>query len=433
MGMSEFPNRDDSKQAACARLRRMRLIATLLLVGMGGVFILSCLGRTRWEWLHWPQAFAEAALVGGLADWFAVVAIFRHPLGLRIPHTAVLRARKPEIAKAIATFVVENFLARGVVASRLARVDLARLMGTWLEVEAAFFAGGICKAVPQVLASLNSSDMTALIQSRLQKHFEALPLAPLAGRLLGVLTAGGRHEVLLDEALLLAERLLYQHRNALEESIRSEVPLPDYILIPMLSLEQVKDSIASWVAEKLVTRMQEFLAAASRNRTHPVRAEFTARVNRLVVELQESPEYLLKGEELKRELLSNAALREYAEGIWGEIRAAFEKAADAGEQGALHRAVVGAIGAFAETLRASGGAASGLNTGLREWVGTLVESQRHAAAAFIEETVAGWDPEEMSRKIEEEVGADLQFVRINGTIIGGLAGLLIHALGLLAR
>lgn len=422
-----------SKEAAWQRLERMRLAATLLLAGMGGVFLLCCLGRARWEWLHWPQAFAEAALIGGLADWFAVVAIFRHPLGLRIPHTAVLRARKPEIARSIASFVVENFLARGVVASRLAGLNLARLGADWLQTEAAFFAGGICRAVPPMLASLNPGDITALIQNRLQKHVDALPLAPLAGRLLGILTAGGRHEVLLDEALLLAERLLHQHRSALEAGIRSEIPLPDYILVPMLSLEQVKGTIAAWVAEKLVSRMQEFLAAASRDRSHPVRAEFTARVNRLVLELQDSPDYLKKGEELKQELLSNAALKEYAEGIWVEIRGALEKAAAAGEDGALYRAVVSAIAAFAETLRSSGGGYSGLNAGLREWVCTLVESHSGAAGSFIEETVAGWDPEEMSRKIEEEVGADLQFVRINGTIIGGAAGLLIHAIGLLAR
>jgi uncharacterized membrane-anchored protein YjiN (DUF445 family) len=430
---SEFPPEGGSKQDARERLRRMRLAATLLLAAMGIVFILCRLAGERWEWLHWPQAFAEAALVGGIADWFAVVAIFRHPLGLKIPHTAVLRARKPQIATAIATFVVDNFLAREVVESRLARVDLARLGGDWMQREAAFFAKCICEAVPRVLASLHSGDMATLIQSRLQTHIDALPLAPLAGRLLGVLTAGGRHEVLLDEALLIAERLLQQHRKALEAGIRNEIPLPDYVLLPVLSLEQVKDSIATWVAEKLVTRIQEFLATASRDRAHPVRAEFTARVNRLVVELGESPEYLQKGEELKRELLGNSALREYAEGIWTEIRGALEKAAAAGEGGGLYRAVAGAVGAFAETLREAGGEASGLNAGLREWVCNLVESHRQTAGAFIEETVAAWDPEEMSRKIEEEVGADLQFVRINGTIIGGLAGLAIHAVGLLAR
>jgi uncharacterized membrane-anchored protein YjiN (DUF445 family) len=407
--------------AAEGRLRRMRWMATGLLVGVSVLFVGARLG-SRWEpGLEWVQAFAEAAMVGALADWFAVVALFRHPFGVRIPHTAILVERQGALAEALGRFVSENFLRREVVAGRLERVDLVGFAVGWLERESAVVARGVCVALPRVLEVLGEERVRGLIVEQLRRHLGAVPLAPMVGRVLGVLTSGGKHEVLLDEALRIAARILDENSHQVMESVERQVPLPE----EFFGLN-VRRPVAEYVARKMVLALQDFLHSAGTQRGHPVRRRFTERVQRWVEELQRSPEAFAKGEDLKREVLGSPLLAEYAERVWVDLRGWLAEAA-AEEGGELEGRVAGVLEGVAAGLRGDAALVARLNGWLREGLAGLVETHRTGFGELIEETVRGWDGVEMAQKLEREVGADLQFIRINGTLIGGLIGVLIHA------
>ncbi len=404
----------------------MQRRALALLLSMFGLYLACHTGGNRWPWLSWPKAFAEAAIVGGLADWFAVVALFRHPLGLPIPHTAILRRRKPYIAATVAAFVVENFLAREVLLRHLGKVDFVALVTGWLQRESSFLARNLAGLLPRLLDLVDQKALAAVVHGQIVRQAARLPLAPFTGKLLGILTDGGRHEVLLDEGLRLAGQLLAEHREAIEEAIRKEVPLPDYLLVPgVFSLEEIKKSIAAWVAQKLVDRVHLLLKEAASSREHPVRRRFTQRVERLVEDLQVSPEYARKGEELKGELLSSPMLYEYVESASLELVAYFKGRLEDGGPG-----VADALERAAKALGEAVGQDAELRLRLNDWLkGTAcawVETHRPQFEAVIRETIEGWDADQLSRKLEIEVGADLQFVRMNGTLIGGSVGLVLH-------
>jgi uncharacterized membrane-anchored protein YjiN (DUF445 family) len=409
------------------RLLRIKRVATLLFLAMVVLFVTSHLGRRvnpAWGWL---EAFAEAAMVGALADWFAVVALFRRPFGLPIPHTAILPTRKDEIAATLGNFVVENFLNREVVRKRLDQLNLVALALGWVRGSASELASHLCRIFPRILESLDHEEMAGLIQLQLERQILALPLAPLGGRILEMLTAGGRHEALLDEVLQQAGRLLAEHYQSIKQSIESEVPLPEHIL--GISLKALREPIVEWIADKLVAKVQSVLTDAGADREHPVRKRFRARVEQLVIDLKCSPEYAAKGEVLKRELLANPALRGYAAGIWSEIRRWLESAAQPGSrlQGRLETMIFDS----ATALQADPVFVEKINQWLRETLSDLIEKHRHGFGQMIEDRVSAWDPVEMSEKLELEVGADLQYIRINGTLIGGLVGLLIHTISTL--
>lgn len=408
------------------RLGVMRRRALVLLLLMAALYVGCLAGFSRWPLLAWPRAFAEAAIVGGLADWFAVVALFRHPLGLPLPHTAILQQRKQHIAKAVACFVVENFLSRRVLLQRGGEFDFAAQAFGWARREAGFLAKNLASFLPRLLDSLDKTEVATLLHGQIVRQVANLPLAPFAGRLLGVLTAGGRHEVLLDEGLRMAGQLLAEHRGAIEDAIRREVPLPDYFLLPgVLSLEQIKKSIAAWVAQKLVDRVHLLLTEAAESRVHPVRLRFTQRVELLVAELQGSAEYLRKGEELKQELLSSPALLEYVEAAWVELLL-YVRGQVALGGGSVEAAIGGTVHSVVEALAVDPKLGARINGWLKEAACDWVQTHRPQFESAIRETIEGWDAAELSRKLELEVGADLQCVRMNGTLIGGGVGLLLH-------
>lgn len=404
----------------------MQLRALALLLGMVVLYVGCHLGVSRWPALSWVNAFAEAAIVGGLADWFAVVALFRHPLGIPIPHTAILPRRKQHVAKTVATFVVENFLARGVLVRRMGDFDFVAPATLWVRREADFLAKNVATLVPRLLDSLDKTEVAAVLHRQIVRQAANMPLAPFAGKLLGFLTAGGRHEVLLDEGLQMAGQLLAEHRGAIEDAIKREVPLPDYLFLPgILSLEHIKKSIAAWVAQKLVDRVHLLLTEAASSRGHPVRQRFTLRVERLVAELQVSPEYLQKGEELKQEMLSSPLLLESIEAAWlGLVHYAKEQVQGGG--GSVVGAIKQAVHAILKAMEADPTLGARLNEGLKGAACDWVDTHRPQFEAAIRETIEAWDAAELSRKLELEVGADLQCVRMNGTLIGGTVGLLLH-------
>jgi uncharacterized membrane-anchored protein YjiN (DUF445 family) len=224
----------------------------------------------------------------------------------------------------------------------------------------------------------------------------------------------------------MAGQLLAEHRGAIEEAVRREVPLPDYFLLPgVFSLEQIKKSIASWVAQKLVDRVHLLLTEAAVSRKHPVRQRFTQRFELLVEELQRSPEYLRKGEELKQELLSSQVLLDYVAAAWVGLLKYFRGEVQTGG-GTVLEAIGDGFQWVGDALAGEPEFGARLNGWVKATACDWVQAHRPQFEEAIRETIEGWDATELSRKLELEVGADLQCVRMNGTLIGGGVGLLLH-------
>ena len=421
----------DSTTPKLERLRGMRRLASGLLALMAAAFAAASCLEPRWPALSWLRAFAEAAMVGALADWFAVVALFRHPFGLPIPHTAILRRKKDEVGGALADFVVTNFLTREVIAARLSGLDLAKAVTDWLGRNGAAVAEKGCAFIPRVLDALDDEDVARLIQTQLREHVGSLRAAPALGSLLSVLTADKNHELLIQGMLPVLGRLVEENREQLVSGIESELPIPDRIGTIPIPTSGLKTQVAKYIADKAVDKVQRVLADAAEDPDHRLRVEFTKRLEAFIADLKTSPEFEAKGEELKAELLANPLAGEYTRQVWAKLKRFMQDDA-AKPDSEIRRSLTDLVASLAAGIDKDEALRAKLNAGLRSGVTEFVASHAPEAGRVIRDTIAGWDGAEMAGKLEAEVGTDLQFIRINGTLIGGLVGLLLHALGVLA-
>jgi uncharacterized membrane-anchored protein YjiN (DUF445 family) len=407
-----------------ARLVAMQRVATALLVAAALLYAVTLAWEARHPWLSWVRAFSEAAMVGGIADWFAVTALFRHPLGLRIPHTAIVPSRKDRIGAALGNFVQRFFLAPDVVTAKLAAAHPAQRLGAWLAVPANAHrvSGQLAAVLHRGAALLRDEDVQRVVDRGIMARLRGVPAAPLAARALELLTAGGRHHALLDDALRLLARLLEENDAVIRERIRAESPW----WVPGRMEEKLGDRIVGGV--------ERTLAAVAADPAHPLRQRYDEAVARFTASLREDPATMARAEQLKLELLAHPAVAAFAQELWGDAKARLAAYADRtadhaaagpeGEPDAITRWLV----ALGERLQGDAALAATLDGGIARVVVAVVEQGRAEVAALIAGTVASWDAEATSRKIELQVGRDLQFIRINGTLVGGLVGVVLHAL-----
>jgi uncharacterized membrane-anchored protein YjiN (DUF445 family) len=410
----------DAQQILDGRaLQHMRHIATGLLLCMALIFLITRALEPRYGWLGFVRSFAEAAMVGALADWFAVVALFRHPLGLPIPHTAIIPRNKDRIGAGLGRFVESNFLAPEIVAQKLADADLAGGFARWLNqprtIEA--LASRLSRFVPTLLDMLDDKDLRALIQTTIVGRLDRIELAPLTGELLELMTREGRHRPLVDEILYHARELV----RAYEPSIRSAVRDQTGWLWRKLGVDAM-------VCDKLLSAAEETLNAACEDPEHEWRIKLDEQLARFAEELKTSPVLQAKVEAFKHELLERPALGDYLLGVWNDLRSYV--AADVTKpESRIRRHVAEALNALAARLLSDEWARRKLNRLLRRGIEESATAGRSAIAELIATTVHKWDAQTVSRKIELAVGKDLQFVRISGTLIGGLVGVFLHSVG----
>ncbi|MES1199857.1 MAG: DUF445 domain-containing protein [Pseudomonadota bacterium] len=400
-------------------LARMRLIATLLLIAMSGLYAAAAMQPgTGWAYV---RAFAEAAMVGGLADWFAVTAIFRRPFGLPIPHTAVIPRNKARIADALGEFVAVNFLAPHVVAQRLAQHDLATSLSTHMAdaENARRIADGLIDAAPSVLDLLDDQVVAEFLRRQLAELSKDTRLSAAIGRGLQVLTDQGRHQPVLDAALVEGWRALGEH----EDAIRAQVSARTNWLLRLISVDDR-------AADALIRAIEDTLKDIARDPNHPARQRVTNVLQRFADDLQNSPELRARVEQIATDMLAHPAVANYFASLGQSLKAALRSGAEAPDS-ALRRAVADAITRLGAALLADDDVRQSLNVRLRA---LLVEAAgRHGGdvAKLISETIRGWDTATVVDKLEQNVGRDLQYIRINGTLIGGLVGLAIHQATLL--
>jgi len=396
----------------------MRRVATGLLIAVSILYVIAYVLERTHPWVAYVRAFAEAAMVGALADWFAVTALFRHPLGIPIPHTAVIPRSKDRIGEGLGRFVEENFLAPRIVAEKIQATDLAGGLAHWLSDprNSTAAATGLMRGLAMIANSLSDDALRQLIRKYLLARVERTELSPLLGRILAALMAQQGHDRLVDAMLRKAAELVREY----EPQLRHAVSVRTSWLWRRLSVDRK-------VADRLVTVLDEILSTAAEDPEHVLRTRINDALEQLCQQLRSSPQFLAEGERLKKQLLEQPAFEEYLRGVGRELVdqiAAHAAGQDASIDSPLAEWLRGIAGKVLsdEPLRAE------LNVMLRAAVIRMFELQRHEVAHLIADTVKQWDADTLSSRMEGAIGADLQYIRVNGTLIGGLAGLLIHIL-----
>ncbi len=403
-------------------LRRMKRLATGLLVAVTLLFVGALLLERRYPWVGFVRAFAEAAMVGALADWFAVTALFRHPLGLPIPHTAIIPRRKDSIGVSIGRFVEDNFLSEDVLISRMRALHvLQRAAGA---IQQPLVSDQIAKhattAINNVLRVIDDADVQAVIERSVIARIQATQPAPLLGRILAALLAGRRQPELVQELIKVTEHVLEEYKAAIRIKIRQETPwwLPQ--------------SVDRHISERLFETVGSTLHAVSVDPNHPFHDRFHALLYEFIERLQHDPATIARGEALKADLLSNPIVREFSASLWAEIKVALA-AQSANPESTLHATIEHGVRQFGELLLRDEILADKINGWVERLVIYASQEYRHQFGQLIAVTVSKWDADVTSTKIELQIGRDLQFIRINGTVVGGLAGLVIYCVSLVLR
>ncbi len=404
-----------------SELRTMKLRATAMLVVAAVVFIAIRVfaGEDGDKGvLGYVQAAAEAAMVGGLADWFAVTALFKHPLGLPIPHTAIVPKRKDEIGRGLGEFVKENFLDPAVLSNRLDEIDMASKLGDWMgEPRVAHqLSGQLVSVLGGITEVLNDEEAQATLERILRDRIEDYPVAPLAGRMLTAAVEGGHHETIFDSSIKGTAKLVHENQDLLRRRLGEESPW------------WVPDTLDDRVFDRVYEAIHNFINEVAGNPNHELRDQFHEKSVEWAAKLQDSPELIERGEELKTELMDHPEFNNLTAQLWEGLKESVGSAANDPDSD-LRQRLEGVVATFGERLQTDPELRTKVNRWLESAVGQIAERSGPELADFIADTVTRWDSEETADRIELQVGRDLQFIRINGTVVGGLAGLVIHAIG----
>jgi uncharacterized membrane-anchored protein YjiN (DUF445 family) len=413
-GLEREPAELRARRLAAARRR-----ATALLAGVTAVFVAVTVAGLHGMFVGYVQAGAEAAMIGGVADWFAVTALFRRPLGLPIPHTALLVERKDQFAATLGQFVQENFLNADVLAERVRSAGLASRLATWLgdTANAASFAGHTADLAVTIAEALRDEDAQRVLTAELTRAVNAVDLAPVAGRALRVIIAGGHHAELFTTIVSAADRYLADNYYELRERFEAEAPR----WVPDLAYRRIFD--------RLHTRLRHRLTAMAADPDDEARHQFDAWIAGLPDRLETSRELRERGERFKRDVLGSAGMREWSSSLWTRAKETLQTQAADPESELRHR--------LADALAAAG-RRLGSDRRLQDSLERVVESGARALADQFHDELAGlvtgtiqlWDAAEASSQLELLLGRDLQYIRINGTVVGAGVGLTLHAIAL---
>lgn len=398
---------------------RMRIAATAALVAMAVLFTATHIWTDDTGVWGYVRAFAEAGLVGGLADWFAVTAIFRRPLGLPIPHTAVIPRNKQRIADAVGRFIADNFLDPVLVAERLEQSDPGAQIGQLMadRSQARKLADGLTGALPDILAFLDDEAVARFWRQRVAEQAQGARLAPAFGAVLEALTAGGKHQVLLNAGLDEAFKALSEHEDRIRTAVREQSPR----LLRFTRMDRR-------VSDALIAAIEDLLHDMAVEPEHPMRMRVTELVNDFAIGLRDDPALQARIETIVTEALAHPALAGMAEAGWLEGKQAVLNDAARGEESRIAAYVTDALVSLGEAILKDEEARAAFNARLRPVAVHLAERHGPDVARIVSDTIASWDAGTIVEKLESNVGQDLQYIRLNGTLIGGLIGVTLHAL-----
>jgi uncharacterized membrane-anchored protein YjiN (DUF445 family) len=397
-------------------LTRMKRLATGLFLLAAAVF-LACvlLGPDAGSWVGYVRATAEASMVGALADWFAVTALFRRPLGLPIPHTAIIPRKKDQIGESLGTFVQENFLTRAVVEEKLTTIDVPGRLGGFLAApgRAERLAGDASAVLTALTELLKDDELQPAVAALVDRKLHETPAAPVLGRVLELVVEGDRHQEVLSVALRVLARFLEENRVVFRAQLGDASPA------------WVPDWVDDRVFDRVFAALQTFLEEVGEDPRHELRRSYDVRLRAYIDALRTDPATAARVEEFKKDLLEHPAVRTWSGSLWTNAKnAVLSAAADPNSE--LRARVAGMIAEGARMLQTDPTLRELVQRHTHSIAGYLVERFSADIADLVSSTVARWDTEETSRRIELQVGRDLQWIRVNGTVVGGLAGLVIY-------
>ncbi len=411
---------DAPGQDRASDLKRMKLVATSMLGLATAIFVVASIYKEQAVWIGFVQATAEAAMVGAIADWFAVTALFRHPLGLKIPHTAIIPRRKDSLAYDFGLFVQRNFLSEEVVANRLRRVNVAKYVAHWIaQPENSRTVADIgATAMRGLLQVVKDEEVQVIIENGLVAQIRKVQVSPLLGSVLSMVTSGERKNELLSGAFNLASSLMEENKEAILAKISRETPwwLPE--------------AVDHRIYEKFVIALDSTLQDINADPEHPLHAKFSGLIDRLLTDLQESPEMIARGEALKEEFLQDPGVQDFASSLWLDVKTGLLSHNNSPGPN-IQRPIQVWVEKLGQTLLTDIAMQEKINQWTENAARYLVSSYGVEVQKLITYTISEWDPKATADKIELQVGKDLQFIRINGTLVGGLVGLLIHTVSVL--
>jgi uncharacterized membrane-anchored protein YjiN (DUF445 family) len=404
--------------ARAAELRRVKALATLVLAGTLTLFVTAKLLLPLHPVFGFVAAFAEAATIGGLADWYAVVALFKRPLGLPIPHTAIIQGNQHRIADKLGEFIEAHFLEPEPVEAKLRQVDFGSFIADWLRdrKRSADLARFTLRLLPEAVSATENSGLMTFISRRIASQLQAIDLAPLAAATLRAFVAEGRHQGLLDDFLRAMHEMLTRAETMamIREKVRAELPT-------LLKLYRAD----KFLVNKIVASASAFFEEVRRDPHHPFRGEFDRMVLSFVDRLGNDKTYADRIDGLKRDLLARPELGQLARTIWSNTRSFIERSAS-GESQVLQQHLAGMFVKTGETLAGDSELRAEINDGFVTVLRSFIADQKSGVSSFISDQVKSWDMGQLISLIEINIGRDLQYIRFNGSLIGGLAGLALY-------
>lgn len=410
-------------------LARNKAIAGGLMMGAALLFVIarSHKGNGLWEWV---AAFSEAAMVGALADWFAVVALFKHPLGVPIPHTAIIPNKKETIANSLAEFIRDKFLSTDALLLKVRDLNPAKRLSGYLmsQQHADELAVGLVRVLSESLGFIDDDRVRRILRTAIHDRAEKLDLATSAGQLLETLRKGNRHQVVLDDVLrrfsswIATEEAQAKLANVVDNWLNTEYPLLSKF-IPN------RDQFAKGAGEKIAKKVNQFLQEVHEDSLHELRCGFDAAVADLIAKLRHDTALRARIDEIKREAINNEYLAAYVTGLVGDFKAWLIDDLDRTHSKIRKSMSEAAIG-LGNSLSRNGELIDSVNERLEHIVVNYSDKLRVAVTKHVSGTVQQWEDADFVSEIELSIGSDLQFIRMNGTLVGGLIGLLLHTISL---
>jgi uncharacterized membrane-anchored protein YjiN (DUF445 family) len=411
--------------ARAVELRRVKALATLVLALCLAVFIGAKLLLPAHPAFGFVAAFAEAATIGGLADWYAVVALFRRPLGLPIPHTAIIQGNQNRIADKLGEFIEVHFLEAGPIEAKLREVDFASFVSDWLSdrKRSADLARFVLRLLPEAMSATETSGLKTFITRRAMTQLQAVDLAPLiAGTARGFI-ADARHQGLLDDLLAALHKTLTQPETlaVIRDKVRNELPT-------LLKLYRAD----AFLVKRIVASASSFFEEVRSDPAHPFRGEFDQMLISFIDRLQSEPGFVGRVAGLKHDLLARPELAQLGRNLWSNAKAFIERSA-AGESTVLQHHLSKVFVEVGAALAADPEMRSEINQGIVVVLRSFIADQKSGVSGFISDQVKAWDMRQLIGVIEVNIGRDLQYIRFNGALIGGLAGLALYSAEYLLR
>ncbi len=403
-------------------LKKTKLLATGLFLVMVLFFIISTIFENKFFFLAYVKAFSEAAMVGALADWFAVVALFRYPLGLKIPHTAIIPKNKDRIGENLAQFVREEFLTENVISPKIEKLNASSIIAEKLsdEIFVSRIINNISSYIPEFIQKLEDSDVKLFLQENIIEKIKKINLSSSLGSILEFVFSNGKDKLIIDEIINITIGLLNNNEDKIKELIKKESPwwIPSFI--------------DNSVYKKLVVRIREYLEELKYNENSENREKILSKVNKVINDLKSSTEFHKKSEEIKQKIFSDETITDILSKLISDLKRKVLE--DLKKENSF---IKDKSAEFILSLGVSFAKDDALKTKLNKWIKdfsvNVLVSNAASIGSVISDTFKSWDADEVSDKLENQVGKDLQFIRINGTIIGGIVGLVIYFISALLK